>query len=233
MKHREICPGVWELSAGIVKVYLISRKEELTLIDTGLPGWSEKILESIDSLGLDRSHLKHILITHFHNDHIGSLEKLKEITGATVYAHRNEAATIGTFQHAVSTPGLLHRLVFNLMIKGSMGKPQPWLPVDEVFDGGEVLDFAGGLKVISTPGHTKGHTSYLLPRNGGILFVGDAASGGNKPGYPMLFSDEKEALKTMALLGSLDYETACFSHGKTIVKNAPALFRQAFHRQVF
>lgn len=228
MKNREISRGIYELSAGIVKVYLIEHEGSLTLIDTALPGTGEKILETIESLGYKRTDLKHILITHFHTDHIGSLQELKEKTGALIYVHKKEAETIGRIQNIVPAPGLFRTLMYYLFIKRSQGVPQPELPVDRTLVGGEILDFAGGLIVVPTPGHTAGHTSYLMPREGGILFTGDAASGGKTPGYPMLFSDREEAMKTLIAIGRIDFRSAYFSHGKSIESKAPQEFRKVF-----
>ena len=53
-------------------------------------------------------------------------------------------------------------------------KGAPVAVAHEVSDG-DVLPF-DGLRAIHTPGHTAGHLALLLPREGGVLFVGDAAS---------------------------------------------------------
>ncbi|MBB6481553.1 MBL fold metallo-hydrolase [Spirochaeta isovalerica] len=228
MKHREISKGVYALETGFVRVFLLEHEGVLTLIDTGIPGMGEKILSAIESLGYDRKALKHILITHFHMDHIGSLEEIKSRTGALVYVHKDEAATIGTVPATEAAPGIAKKLMFELLIKKSRQTPQPSVPVDVTLEGGEILDFAGGLQVIATPGHSPGHTSYFLSREGGILFVGDAASGGRLPGYPMLFNKKETAIRSLALIGNMNFEKAYFSHGKPIESGAPGKFRKAF-----
>ena len=47
---------------------------------------------------------------------------------------------------------------------------------DRALNDGDVLDFAGGLEVIHTPGHTAGHVSLLWKRDRGLLITGDAAA---------------------------------------------------------
>lgn len=232
MKVREIDPQVYELSQGMVKVFALINHEVVTLIDTGLSGQEEKILQAIEQIGYSADQVKHILITHFHSDHIGGLPVLKELTGATVYAHRKEVESLREEQNLVGAPGLRNRIIFNLFIKNAKGEDSAEVPVDVELTGGEVLDFAGKLEVVNTPGHSPGHTSYLYPGHGGILFVGDAATGGRKPSYPVLFTNEREAMKTLAMIGAMDFKKACFSHGRTIEFGAPERFRESFHRQI-
>ena len=38
------------------------------------------------------------------------------------------------------------------------------------------MDDLDGLQVIHTPGHCAGQVAFLWPREGGVLFVGDAAA---------------------------------------------------------
>ena len=208
----------------------ISFPEEkgLTLIDAGTPGKALQIIEVIEQLGFKAGDLNHILLTHFHMDHIGSLEDLIEKTGAKVYAHTIEAQVAGQIRPSVAAPGFLNKLIFHLFIKRSVNEVQTGAPVDVMLTGGEILDFANGLEVIHTPGHTLGHTSYLIHEEGGILILGDAASGGKKPGYPILFENKFQAMKTLQMIGNMNFQKACFSHGRTIDSNAPARFKSAF-----
>ena len=41
-------------------------------IDTSVPGSASLIAEAVDELGYRRSDLRRILLTHFHEDHVGS-----------------------------------------------------------------------------------------------------------------------------------------------------------------
>jgi len=88
-KLEEVAGGVYLIRAGRSNIYLLVG-EDLTLIDTGLPGEEEKVMESIKSVGRTIEELNHILITHAHMDHIGSLATLKKASGAKVVASRKE-----------------------------------------------------------------------------------------------------------------------------------------------
>ena len=56
-------------------VYLVEDDAKLTLIDTGLPRSSGKIIKYIKQLGYEPSSVSTIILTHFHIDHVGSAKK--------------------------------------------------------------------------------------------------------------------------------------------------------------
>lgn len=86
----EIVPGVHlveEMRGG--NVYLLV-DDALVLIDTGMPGNTDNILRYIKGLGREPKDLASIIITHGHIDHMGSLHKLRDVTGAKAIAHADE-----------------------------------------------------------------------------------------------------------------------------------------------
>ena len=117
------------------------------------PGDSAQFIEKhIEELGVCPEA---ILLTHAHYDHIGALSAVKEAYEIPVYVHREDVPML-------SDPGLnLGGLVVNLSDN------------DVIIDGGEILEIAGiKIKVIHTPGHTRGCVCYYL-EDDGILFSGD------------------------------------------------------------
>jgi len=70
-------------------VYLLV-DDALVLIDTGMPGNTDNILRYIKGLGREPKDLASIIITHGHIDHMGSLYKLRDVTGAKAIAHADE-----------------------------------------------------------------------------------------------------------------------------------------------
>ena len=93
-----------------------------------------------------------ILLTHGHYDHIGALAEFD----LPVYVESSDA-------DCLNDPAKNLSVLFGEGIK--FGKP-----VIKIKDG-DVLDIAGfKLKVIHTPGHTRGSTCFLV---GNILFSGD------------------------------------------------------------
>ena len=72
-------------------VYLLVG-DELALIDTGMPGNTDNIIKYIKELGREPEDLASIIMTHGHIDHMGSLYKLRDVTGAKTIANADEVA---------------------------------------------------------------------------------------------------------------------------------------------
>ena len=82
----QVLPHLYSIQLGVVRAFLIDT-DELTLVDTGMPGSAEKITNAVRELGRNPSEIRHILVTHCHPDHAGSLAMLKSLTGALAYMH--------------------------------------------------------------------------------------------------------------------------------------------------
>jgi len=81
----EIVDGVYRICAGRSNIYLLAG-DDLTLVDAGMPGEEKNVIDCIDKIGRSLDELGHILITHAHMDHMGSLAALKKASGAEVVA---------------------------------------------------------------------------------------------------------------------------------------------------
>ena len=68
-----------------------------------------------------------------------------------------------------------------------MPAPEP-APVDERLTADGPISVPG-FTAFHTPGHTRGHASFLIDRGGGVLFAGDVASGGRKRTDPAVAAD--------------------------------------------
>lgn len=98
-----------------------------------------------------------ILLTHGHFDHIWGLEALKELTGAKVYAYEEEK-----------------EVCENASVNVSKGAGRPCaVKADFYLKDGEEITIAGiSLKLVATPGHTKGSCCYYFEGDK-ILISGD------------------------------------------------------------
>jgi len=229
MSAKQIVPGVHSIALGGVNVFLVEGDDGLTLVDTGMPDSADKILAAMHGLGRQAQDVRHILITHLHTDHTGGLAAIKEATGATVVAHPATAAAIraGQVWRPVQPgPGMLSKLIHRLFTSRNKPKPQSPVAVEREVADGEIV--VNGIKAIHTPGHTVGHTSYLWPQHGGVLFVGDAASAMLSLGYMFIYEDLAEGQYSLSKLSGLSFEVACFSHGKALIGGAAARFRERF-----
>ena len=97
----EITTGVYLVEAVRgSNVYLLVNSE-LALIDTGMPGNADRILNFIKDLR-DPQELAYIIVTHGHVDHSGSVAELRCLTGAKVVAHRDEATLTAEGKYTLS-----------------------------------------------------------------------------------------------------------------------------------
>lgn len=226
MPHRNlIFPGVYRLKSSIVNLYLIEDDASLTLIDTGYAGDDPLILEAARSL---HKPIRHIIITHAHSDHAGGLAALRRQIDAPVYAHPLDAPAIrgdAPMPAFSATPTLIYRLMFR-MFSGSFPQTVEAAPVDHVIEDDDLLPFGGGLRVIHTPGHSPGHISLLLERDGGLLFAADACTNLFGLGHSVVQNDFEQAKASLRKLAALSPAVICFGHGSPLTRNAAARFRR-------
>lgn len=77
-----------------VSAYVVYRGGEAAVVDTGNPGSGEAINAALGTLGLDWNAVGHIVITHRHPDHQGSLDSVISATGAPWYAGAGDLSAI-------------------------------------------------------------------------------------------------------------------------------------------
>ena len=227
MTVKQIAPNVYVIPLGFVNAFLIDG-DDLTLIDTGIPGSGEKILQAVHELDKQPADIRHILVTHCHSDHTGSLATLKEATSAPAYMHPTDAALVRvgeSMRPYKPSPNILHKLMVRLLMQSRPSGIEPVAIEHEVEDGAE-LDIAGGIKAIHAPGHCAGQLAFLWPHHGGVLFAADTASNMLRLGWAIIYEDLEEGKRSLAKLATLDFEVACFGHGQAIVGGAAERFRQ-------
>lgn len=228
MAATQIVEGLWQINLGAVNAFLLDQGE-LTLIDTGLPKNEDKIVAAIESIGKKVTDLKHIIVTHCHPDHAGSVAALKRMSGARVYMHPADAALVRRGESArpmTVAPGLLRGLMYRLFIPK---KPVPieTCAIDQEINDGTELPIAGGLKAIHIPGQCAGQIALLWPRRR-LLFAADACANMPTFGYALCYENLEEGKKSLRKLAALDFDAAVFGHGGPIKSGAAQKFRQTF-----
>ena len=130
------------------------------VIDPGAEG--DRIIEAVDSLGLE---IEHILLTHAHLDHVGGVKALRQACEAPVALHPLDRPVYDRVSVQAKMFGL------------EMDQPGP---PDENLDDGQLLGFGDGitLKVIHTPGHSPGGVCFYLEEEK-LAAVGDTVFAGS------------------------------------------------------
>lgn len=226
MAPRKLADDLYILP-GLVNVYLLDAPGGLTLIDTGFPRDTPKILAGIEALGRRPEDLRHILLTHAHPDHVGGAAALRARTGARVYAHGADAAIIedgGPFRPIRPAPGLRNKLVVAML--GRLFTHASPAPVDGLMTEGVPLPFADDLVPVHVPGHCAGQVALHWRRGAGVMFVADACI--NRKGMVLAAAQEDvgEARRSLGKLAGSKFEIACFGHGPPIMSGADRLFRE-------
>ena len=112
------------------------------------------IYEALKEKGLS---VKGILLTHGHFDHIWGCNRLRELSGAPIYAYEEEKALCENAATNVSE---------------QVGRPYTVIPDRYLKDGEEITIAGMACRLIATPGHTVGSCCYYF-EEAGMLIAGD------------------------------------------------------------
>jgi len=130
-------------------VFLITSAEGHILINSGLKGSTPLIRENVESLGFKLEDVKILLTMQAHWDHTAALAEIKQLTGAEMWATAGDAPILedGGF----SDPHFGGKVSF-----------EP-VKVDRIIRDGEVIELGERrLRVLETPGHTRGSATYTM-----------------------------------------------------------------------
>ncbi len=226
----EIFPHIYAIPLGYVNAFMLEEEDGLTLIDAGLRGNERRLWKAIARIERKPPDVHHVLVTHHHADHVGSLAAVKKASGAEAYVHPLDAPIVAGEKPrpAANRASITGRLLGRMILRLPANKPAP-VATDHEINDGDVLPMGGGVRVIHTPGHTAGHVSFLVEGHGGVLFAGDAAANLlGRFGRPLLMftEDMDEAKQSMRKLAELDFDTACFGHGRVLKGKANVAFKR-------
>ncbi|MEH0448307.1 MULTISPECIES: MBL fold metallo-hydrolase [unclassified Streptomyces] len=225
---RQVADGAYLVHGSHTNWVILSEGDAFTLIDTGYPGDREQVLDSLASVGGSPEALTAVLITHAHNDHLGSAEHLRSAYGVPVYLHEAEVpharrdflqqVSVGAILRNAWRPGVVPWLVHVVRSGGAEQHPVGAPEAFPVADG--PLDLPGRPVPVHTPGHTDGHTVYHLPQ-AGIVVSGDALVSGHATSrvkgpqlLPDMFHHERaRALASLDVIGGLAADRLLPGHG--------------------
>ncbi len=178
------------INLGFVNAYILFRAGEVALVDTGTSGSEEAIAAALDGIGVGWEAVGHVIVTHKHPDHQGSLAAVVALAPAAhVYAGAEDIPEMET----VTTPTAVGdgEQVFGLEIIKTPGHTAGHI---------SVLDEVAGVMVTGDA---------LNGLNGGV-------TGPN----PSFSEDMTAANASVAKLAGFTYQTALFGHGEPVLTEA-------------
>lgn len=116
--------------------HLIDTGDGYILIDTGYENTFDMVIDSLKELNIDLSKIKYILNTHWHGDHTEASGMMAKLTGAKNIISRIDAPEVESRGYFIP---------------------------DVLVDDGDVITLGNtSIKIMLTPGHTKGTVSFTF-----------------------------------------------------------------------
>jgi glyoxylase-like metal-dependent hydrolase (beta-lactamase superfamily II) len=186
--HEE-APGVYRIPLPLpgdhlkaVNVYAVADGDEVVMIDGGwaLAEAEELLTESLGQIGYALGDVREFLVTHVHRDHYTQAIAVRRSFGTTVSLGEGERASLEAMRTITVHPDIASlyaagALELSKMLAEWKGEhdltnwefPDRWLA-----DGIDITLKTRTLRVIATPGHTRGHVVFHDP-DANALFAGD------------------------------------------------------------
>lgn len=208
-----IAPDVGWLPISFVNVYFLGRPGgPWTLVDSGLPGRANQILEAVEARFGAGAAPEAIVLTHGHFDHAGSALTLAQHWNVPIYAHRLETPYLdGESDYPPPDPTVGGAMAFLSRFMPSRARDlRPWLRELEP----HTVPGAVGWEWIATPGHSPGHVS-LFRASDRALLAGDAFATVNMDSWVGLVSG-KRALARAGTPFNTDWEATYNSLRKLV-----------------
>ncbi|MET8244477.1 MBL fold metallo-hydrolase [Streptomyces sp. NPDC005202] len=224
---QQVADGTYLVHGSNTNWVILTEGDAATLVDTGYPGDRRLLLDSLAAVGSSPEAVAAVLITHAHNDHLGSAEHLRGTYGTPVQLHEAEVPHARReFLHQVSVgqvlrngwrPGVLPWAVHAIRSGGTAHVP---VTAPEPFPAEGPLDLPGRPVPVHTPGHTEGHAVFHLP-HAGVVISGDALVTGHPTSriegpqlLPDMFHHERaRAVASLDVLEGLDGNVLLPGHG--------------------
>ncbi|MEV5648444.1 MBL fold metallo-hydrolase [Nocardia sp. NPDC052254] len=228
MKIDQVSDSVYVVAGTNVNWALVSDGSGVTVVDAGYPADSDALLDSVRQIGHSVTDVAAVLLTHAHLDHIGAIPALVEQVGMPVYTGAEEVRHAKREYLQQITPAAMIRQLSNARgrrwvthtVRAIIGHIGMSVPSATVGDEAALAALPGGFALVPSPGHTSGHTAYLMPSEQ-VLFTGDALVTGHPLAeyvgpqvLPAVFNhDEDMTLRTARQLAAQPARVVVPGHG--------------------
>ena len=219
----QLSKSLHRLGTSLVNSYLVEEGGQVTIIDTGLPGYWRDLPAELATMGRSLDDVRAVVLTHGDTDHIGFAERLRRERGVPVYVHELDAGRArGEVKKPTSGwgPVKIGPLV-GFLVYGARHGALRITSLTEVvtFTDGATLDVPGAPRVIHLPGHTPGSVALHVPAVDAV-FMGDAFTTrsvltGEVGPRPAPFTlDPAQAKASLAKLDGIDATRVLPGHGE-------------------
>lgn len=170
-----------------------------------------------------------ILLSHCHQDHVAGVHQFPD---AICHAHENELYAIQSMDGICE----LHGVPANERpeFESNVNEHFNFTPRPDVvgYKDGDIFELGGGVsvEVIFTPGHTHGHSCFLVRgkhRKDDLLFLADIELSGFGPYYGGVNSSLEEFDRSLDLVRSIDVPWFCTFHHLGVLDKEAFLKRSA------
>jgi glyoxylase-like metal-dependent hydrolase (beta-lactamase superfamily II) len=159
-------------------VTVIKSQNKYAMFDAGTgsqvtPTAGLMMTESMKAAGIDPKNISTILVTHYHADHIFGL--MAKDTNAQVFPNAEIVMPAAEYKYWTD-PSVIEKLpeARRGLARRIQATFPTWKNVRQVENDKEAIK---GVRVVSTPGHTPGHTSYLVSSGRRqLLVLGDVSN---------------------------------------------------------
>ncbi|MFD8868763.1 MBL fold metallo-hydrolase [Streptomyces sp. NPDC059590] len=171
-----------------VNVYLLEDLADdgrIVMIDGGwaIPEARKALEEALGAIDRDPLDISHILVTHIHRDHYTHAVELRRSLGSRVYLGAGERPGLEMLDRLRSDQPVGSLRTLRAAGAGELADrieamdhggydPRVWEAPDRWLGAGTLRFGHRELRVVPTPGHTKGHVVFLDEQRG-LLFSGD------------------------------------------------------------
>lgn len=193
-------------TCGITAVLIIGSTGDV-LIDGGPADAGDIIAANITQLGVALSDVKILLHTHEHHDHVGGLARLKQLTGARLFASPLAAQALERGTPNPDDPQYADH------------HPLPAVRVDRILEGNSTVTLGNlTLKAYATPGHTPGALTWQWQSCEGddckTIVYADSLTPVSSDGYK--FTDHRDVVaafnNSLVRVGSLQCDILLSPH---------------------